>query len=166
VRDRDAEDALLTEIRPVVAPFGLDNSVDRRLFPRVAITDLDTARLVSELLPLLTGRDDVQVRVDGTPADYRDVGDSLRIGLSTEATADSDWFDLNITIELDGATLPFREVFTALSEGAATLMLPDGAYLPLDKPELQQLRRLVDEARALHENNDPRSEERRVGKEG
>lgn len=155
VRDRAAEDTLLTEIRPVVAPFGLDNSVDRRLFPRVTITDLDTARLVSELLPLLTGRDDVQVRVDGTPADYRDVGDSLRIGLSTEATADSDWFDLNITIELDGATIPFREVFTALSEGAATLMLPDGAYLPLDKPALQQLRRLVDEARALHENNDP-----------
>ncbi|SED01441.1 SWIM zinc finger [Rhodococcus pyridinivorans] len=155
VRDRDVEDALLTEIRPVVAPFGLDNSVDRRLFPRVTITDLDTARLVSELLPLLSGRADVQVRVDGTPADYRDVGDSLRIGLSTEATADSDWFDLNITIEIEGETIPFSEVFTALSEGASYLMLPDGAYLSLDKPELQQLRRLVDEARALHENDDP-----------
>ncbi|MBX4167619.1 DEAD/DEAH box helicase [Rhodococcus sp. DMU2021] len=155
VRDRDVEDALLTEIRPVVAPFGLDNSVDRQLFSRVTIVDLNTARLVSEVLPLLSGRDDVQVRVEGTPADYRDVGDSLRIGLSTKATADSDWFDLDITIELDGTTIPFREVFTALSDGAAYLMLPDGAYLPLDKPELQQLRRLVDEARALHEDDDP-----------
>ncbi|HET8994975.1 MAG TPA: SNF2-related protein [Rhodococcus sp. (in: high G+C Gram-positive bacteria)] len=155
VRDRDAEDALLTEIRPVVAPFGLDNTIDRRLFSRVTITDLDTARLVSDLLPLLSDRDDVQVQVEGTPADYRDVGDSLRIGLSTKATADSDWFDLNITLELDGATIPFREVFTALSDGASYLMLPDGAYLSLDKPELQQLRRLVDEARALHEESDP-----------
>ncbi len=67
VRDRDVEDALLTEIRPVVAPFGLDNSVDRQLFSRVTIVDLNTARLVSEVLPLLSGRDDVQVRVEGTP---------------------------------------------------------------------------------------------------
>ncbi|MFD6856844.1 SNF2-related protein [Rhodococcus sp. NPDC060090] len=155
VRDRDAEDALLTEIRPVVAPFGLDNTIDRRLFSRVTITDLDTARLVSDLLPLLSDRDDVEVRVEGTPADYRDVSDSLRIGLSTKATGDSDWFDLNITLEIDGETVPFREVFTALSEGASYLMLPDGAYLSLDKPELQQLRRLVDEARSLHEDDDP-----------
>ncbi|WP_068157309.1 SNF2-related protein [Rhodococcus phenolicus] len=155
IRDRDVEDALLAGIRPVVAPFGLENTIDRRLFSRLTCTGFDTARLVSELLPLLSGRDDVQVRVEGTPADYRDVGDSLRIGLSTKATADSDWFDLDITIDLDGATIPFREVFTALSEGAAYLMLPDGAYLSLDKPELQQLRRLVDEARALRENDDP-----------
>ncbi|QXU55724.1 DEAD/DEAH box helicase [Rhodococcus sp. LW-XY12] len=155
VRDRDAEDALLAEIWPVVAPFGLDNSVDGRLLSHLTFAALDTARLVSELLPLLSDRDDVHVRVDGTPADYRDVGDSLRIGLSTEATADTDWFDLNITIEIEGETIPFSEVFTALSEGASYLMLPDGAYLSLDKPELQQLRRLVDEARALHENDDP-----------
>ncbi len=155
VRDREGEDTLLAEIRPVVAPFGLDNTVDRRLFSRATLAGLDTARLVSELLPLLSDRDDVEVRVEGTPADYRDVSDSLRIGLSTKATGDSDWFDLNITIEIDGETVPFREVFTALSEGASYLMLPDGAYLSLDKPELQQLRRLVDEARSLHEDDDP-----------
>ena len=155
VRDRDAEDVLLSEIRDVVVPYGLDNSVDRRLFARVTLAGLDTARLASELLPLLADREDVEVRVEGTPADYRDVGDSVRIGLSTKATGDSDWFDLNITIRIDGETVPFREVFTALSEGASYLMLPDGAYLSLDKPELQQLRRLVDEARALHEDDDP-----------
>ncbi|MDV2475538.1 helicase [Rhodococcus zopfii] len=156
VRDRDAEDALLSEIRDLVAPYSLDNTVDRRLFSRVTLAGLDTARLASELLPLLSDRDDVDVRVDGTPADYRDVGDSLRIGLSTKETGDSDWFDLNITIEIGGETVPFREVFTALSDGASHLMLPDGAYLSLDKPELQQLRRLVDEARALHEDDPDR----------
>lgn len=156
VRDHEGEAALLAEIRPVVAPFGLDNTIDRRLFSRATLAGLDTARLVSELLPLLSDRDDVEVRVEGTPADYRDVGDSLRIGLSTKATGDSDWFDLNITVEIDGETVPFREVFTALSEGASYLMLPDGAYLSLDKPELQQLRRLVDEARALHEDDPDR----------
>ncbi len=67
IRDRDVEDALLAGIRPVVAPFGLENTIDRRLFSRLTCTGFDTARLVSELLPLLSGRDDVQVRVEGTP---------------------------------------------------------------------------------------------------
>lgn len=155
VRDHDAEGALLTELRGIAEPYNLVNTVDSRLFSHITLAGFDTARLVSELLPLLSGRDDVEVRVAGTPADYRDVGDSLRIGLSTKATGDSDWFDLNITIEVDGTAVPFRDVFTALSEGTSYLMLPDGAYLSLDKPELQQLRRLVDEARALHEHDDP-----------
>ncbi|MFZ2527671.1 MAG: SNF2-related protein [Rhodococcus sp. (in: high G+C Gram-positive bacteria)] len=155
VRDSDAEDRLLAVIRPMLTPFGLDNHIGGRLLSQSTLGGFDTARFTTELLPLLSGRDDVDVRIEGTPADYRDVSDSLRIGLSTKATGDSDWFDLNITIELDGATVPFREVFTALSDGASFLMLPDGAYLSLDKPELQQLRRLVEEARALHEDDDP-----------
>ncbi|MGV9732526.1 DEAD/DEAH box helicase [Rhodococcus aetherivorans] len=155
VRDREAEDRLLAEIRPVVAPFGLDNHLDGRLLSHVTLGGFDTARVATELLPLLSDRDDVDVRVDGTPADYRDVSDDLRIGLSTKATGDADWFDLDITVTIDDRTVPFRDLFTALTDGTTHLLLPDGAYLALDKPELQQLRRLVDEARALHENDDP-----------
>ncbi|MGW0017579.1 DEAD/DEAH box helicase [Rhodococcus sp. NPDC003382] len=151
VRDGEAEDLLLAEIRPVVSPFGLDNHLDGRLLSHATLSGFDTARFATELLPLLSGRDDVEVRVDGTPAAYRDVSDDLRIGLSTKATGDADWFDLDITVTIDDRTVPFRDLFTALNDGATHLLLPDGAYLALDKPELQQLRRLVDEARALHD---------------
>ena len=155
VRDHDVEDRLLAEIRSVVAPFGLDNDLDGRLLSHATLGGFDTARFATELLPLLADRDDVDVRVDGTPADYRDVSDDLRIGLSTRATGDADWFDLDITVTIDDRTVPFRDLFTALNDDATHLLLSDGAYLALDKPELQQLRRLVDEARALHEDDDP-----------
>jgi SNF2 family DNA or RNA helicase len=60
-----------------------------------------------------------------------------------------DWFDLGITITVDGRPMPFGEVFLALATGESHLLLPDGAYFSLLKPELQRLRRLIEEARDL-----------------
>ena len=42
----------------------------------------------------------------------------------------------------------------ALSRDDSHLLLPDGAYFSLGKPELQALRRLIEEARALQERPD------------
>ena len=44
-------------------------------------------RFTTELLPLLSGIDGVIVDIDGTPADYREAGDSVQIGVSTTASA-------------------------------------------------------------------------------
>ena len=56
-------------------------------------------RFTTELLPLLTGQPGVSVEVTGDAADYREVSDSLRIGVSTaEMAGDDDWFDLGVTI--------------------------------------------------------------------
>ncbi|CAM2814807.1 DEAD/DEAH box helicase [Prescottella defluvii] len=126
------------------------------LVPRVTLTGLDTARLSTELLPLLRGRDDVEVLIEGAPADYRDAGDSLHIGVGTAATDDSDWFDLSITVRVEDRPVPFRDLFAALTAGESHLLLDDGAYLSLDKPELQRLRDLIAEARGLHEQDPDR----------
>ena len=48
-----------------------------------SLTGLDSMRLTTEVLPRLAERPDVTVEVVGEPADYRDVGDSLTIGVST-----------------------------------------------------------------------------------
>jgi hypothetical protein len=42
-------------------------------------------------------------------------------------------------------------VFTALSRREPYLLLPDGACFSLEKPELQRLARLIEEARALQD---------------
>jgi SNF2 family DNA or RNA helicase len=47
--------------------------------------------------------------------------------------------------------VPFAGVFTALAAGESHLLLPDGAYFSLQKPELQTLRTLIEEARALQD---------------
>ena len=145
-RDADAEQAVLDGLRLAGLPGNPD------LVPTSRLGGLDTMRFTTELLPLLTGQPGVAVEVTGEPADYREAGDSLCIGVSTgEVAGEVDWFDLGVTITVEGREVPFTDVFTALSRGESHLLLPDGAYFSLDKPELRQLASLIEEARALQE---------------
>ena len=133
-RDLAAEQAVLDSLRLGGLPG------DPALVPSSRLGGLDTMRFTTELLPLLNGQPGVAVEVTGEPADYREAGDSLRIGVSTgEVAGEVDWFDLGVTITVEGREVPFTDVFTALSRGESHLLLPDGAYFSLDKPELRQL---------------------------
>ena len=123
------------------------------LVPRTRLAGIDTMRFTTELLPLLAGRPGLIVEVTGEPADYREAGDSLRIAVSADEIAgETDWFDLGVTITVEDRPVPFLEVFLALSRGEPHLLLPDGAYFSLDKPELRALARLIEEARALQDS--------------
>ena len=51
-----------------------------------------------------------------------------------------------------GHEVPFRDVFLAVNRGDSRLALRDGAFISLDCPELDTLKQLLEEARAL---NDP-----------
>ena len=145
-RDLDAE-------RAVLGSLPLDRLLRPEQGPHTRLAGLDTMRFTTELLPLLDGQPGVAVEVSGKPADYREAGDSLRISVSTgEINGDNDWFDLGVRIMIEGREVPFTDVFTALSRGEPYLLLSDGAYFSLDKPELQQLARLIEEARALQDS--------------
>ena len=145
-RDLAAEQAVLDSLRLGGLPG------DPALVPSSRLGGLDTMRFTTELLPLLNGQPGVAVEVTGEPADYREAGDSLRIGVSTgEVAGEVDWFDLGVTITVEGREVPFTDVFTALSRGESHVLLPDGAYFSLDKPELRQLAKLIEEARALQD---------------
>ena len=86
----------------------------------------------------------------GDPVDYREAGGSLVIAVTTDAVpGETDWFDLGVTISIEGKQVPFVSVFTAIASGQSHLLLSDGAYFALDKPELVKLRQLIEEARAL-----------------
>jgi SNF2 family DNA or RNA helicase len=116
---------------------------------------LDAMAFSTEVLPLLEGRDDVRVELTGRVPDYHEAGDSLEIGLSTGALdGERDWFDLGITVTVEGREVPFADLFTALAHGQSHMLLPDGAYFSLDKPELAALSRLIDEARSLQDQPD------------
>jgi superfamily II DNA or RNA helicase len=120
--------------------------------PTSSLTGFDTVQFSTELLPQLAAAPGVDVEVIGTPAEYREVGDSLTIELSTSAEAgEMDWFDLGITIKVEGQRLPFVNVFRALTAGKSSVLMTSGAYFSLQKPELQALRNLIEEARALQD---------------
>jgi superfamily II DNA or RNA helicase len=118
-----------------------------------SLAGIECMRLTTEVLPALAQRPDVKVEVVGEPADYRDVGDSLKIGLSTaEVAGERDWFDLGVTIGVEGCELPFAVVFAALARGESHMLLEGGAHFSLLAPELQDLQRLIEEARALSDS--------------
>jgi len=157
-RDPVAERSILADLDLPPDQFGLlyrgvaAGGGEPALSSPVWLTGLDTMRFTTEWLPLLAGQPGVAVEVTGEQADYREVGDSLRIGLSVdEVTNDNDWFDLGITITVEGREIPFVDVFTALSRGQSHLLLDDGRYFSLEKPELQNLAKLIFEARALQD---------------
>ena len=132
---------------------GLPGAAPRALTPRTRLTGIDTMRFSTELLPLLADQPGLILEVSGEPADYREAGDSLQITVSADELAgETDWFDLGVTITVEGHPVPFLEVFLALSRGEPHLLLPDGAYFSLDKPELRALARLIEEARALQDS--------------
>jgi superfamily II DNA or RNA helicase len=159
-RDADAESSLLDQLDLPLDRFNLHRGGPPQLGAGPAgalpasgrLAGIETMRFTTELLPLLAGQPGVTVEVSGNPADYREASDSLRIELSTtEVAGDSDWFDLGLAISLDGREIPFRDVFVALSSGESHLILPDGAYFALDKPELATLAALIGEAQALQD---------------
>jgi superfamily II DNA or RNA helicase len=131
---------------------GVTGGADRTIRSAAQLAGLDTMLFSKEVLPLLAGQPGLQIEVSGERADYREASDSLRIAVSADEIAgEHDWFDLGVRITVDGRDVPFIDVFTALSRGESHLLLPDGVYFSLDKPELQALARLIDEARALQD---------------
>ena len=153
-RDRAAELERLQVTRieaPALAETGLlDLEGHPTVSAPVTLTGAQSMRLATEVLPELAQRDDLTLRVDGEAPDYRDVGDTVEIEISTSAVdGERDWFDLGVTITVEGHEVPFEEVFRALARGESRMMLDDGAHFALTDPRLVELRALIEEAREL-----------------
>ncbi|WP_238439028.1 DEAD/DEAH box helicase [Frankia nepalensis] len=148
---RDAAEARRLAAGPDGAvPVGATGQAMLAAPPARRLRGAETMRVTTEVLPLLAERPGLRVEVDGEAADYREVGDSLRIAVSTDdVDGDTDWFDLGVTVTVDGREINFRDLFVALDRGDEYLLLSDGAYLSLGDPRLAALRRLIEEARAL-----------------
>ena len=119
-----------------------------------ALSGLDTLTFTETVLPRLQELPGIKVDTSGDIASYREVTEAPIVTISTKATDERDWFDLGIVITLEGQYVSFAAVFSALAAGNTRMLLPSGAYFSLDRPELHQLRALIDEARSLNDNKD------------
>ncbi|MER7072271.1 DEAD/DEAH box helicase [Terrabacter sp. NPDC000476] len=170
-RDRDAESAAVqaaTSLRAVPGALRSDVAGHAYLVPRVVLTGLEAARFVSATLPLLEADEHVTVEVDGEVPAYEEVTAAPVVRLGAGDSGDSgnadgagdrrawsgaddpgDWFDLHVSVEVDGEEVPFEPLFGALARGDEIMLLDSGSYFRLDRPELHRLRDLIEEAREI-----------------
>lgn len=152
-RDLGAEQKLLQELDIPFGPSGLAR-LDPSLLGRspAVLAGLEALRLATELLRVLEEHPSVRVVTEGQAPDYRGVDDSVVVEMvPAQSTWETDWFDLGVQVSAEGREVPFSDVFAALCGNETHMILPDGAFFSLDKPQLRVLRQLIEEARELYD---------------
>jgi len=150
--DRMAEDLIVHAVTAVVAavPGLLEPTLfGDRLAPEVVLSGMAAVRFAAETIPVLADVDGVEIVHHGEKLEYREVVVAPVVNLGGSRSSDNDWFDLTVTVTVDGEDVPFAELFVALAEGQSHLILPSGTYFSLDRDELRQLATLIAEARDL-----------------
>ncbi|WP_223691993.1 DEAD/DEAH box helicase [Leifsonia poae] len=109
------------------------------------------ADFAASVLPALERRSDLRVDVLGARPDYRELTETPRLVVTTVETDKRDWFDLGVLVTVEGRTIPFTPLFTALSKGRDKLLMVDKTYLSLKQPVFDELRLLIIEAGSLDE---------------
>lgn len=101
-------------------------------------------------LPLLREHPDVQVREESSLPAYRMSQQLPQVNVKV-AQGTNDWFDLAVSVTLEGEEVPFAELFTALNTEEPYMLLPSGTVLNLAANQFAQLRTLISEAAELAE---------------
>ena len=138
--------------RPLTAHSPVPDLAELDVVPRdQVLKGVTAAEFATGTLPALEARPDVQVDLVGTRPDYHELTDEPRLTITTMPTDKRDWFDLGVLVTVEGRTVPFTPLITALAKGRKKLLLVDHSYLSLDHPAFDELKRLIDEASALDE---------------
>lgn len=143
VRDERFEARVLRSVRAVLAAHPALASLEER-----RIEGWETRELLSAVLPKLRRISAVRVRFNGTPPEFVEATDALIEVTVTEGNS-RDWFGLGIAVKVNNWTVPFAQIFEALDRGADRILLGNGTYFSLRRPEFKTLRALIAEAREL-----------------
>lgn len=145
VRDERFEARVLRSVRSVLAAHPALASLEER-----RVEGWETRELLSVVLPKLRRISAVRVRFNGTPPEFVEATDALIEVTVTEGNS-RDWFGLGIAVKVNNWTVPFAQIFEALDRGADRILLGNGTYFSLRRPEFKTLRTLIAEARELDE---------------
>ena len=145
VRDERFEARVLRSVRSVLAAHPALASLEER-----RVEGWETRELLSAVLPKLRRISAVRVRFNGTPPEFVEATDALIEVTVTEGNS-RDWFGLGIAVKVNNWTVPFAQIFEALDRGAGRILLGNGTYFSLRRPEFKTLRTLIAEARELDE---------------
>ena len=122
-----------------------------RLAETAELGGMEALEFTTTVLPALRADPGVDVTVVGTPPAYRQTTSAPQISFTARDSRESDWFDLGVTVTMDGQHVPFSTLFQALVAGRTRLVLISGTWFSLVRPEFERLRALIEEARALQD---------------
>ena len=143
VRDERFEARVLRSVRAILAAHPALSGLEER-----RIEGWETRELLSAILPKLRRVSAVQVRFNGTAPEFVEATDAL-IEITVSEGNSRDWFGLGIAVKVNNWTVPFAQIFEALDRGADRILLGNGTYFSLRRPEFKTLRTLIAEAREL-----------------
>ncbi|WP_206426073.1 DEAD/DEAH box helicase [Nakamurella antarctica] len=115
------------------------------------LRDLEAAEFASTTLQLLRGLAGVRVQTQGDIPDYRELTGVPLLTVTTVPSERHDWFNLGVTVTVDGRTIPFVPLFRALAKGRRKLLMVNGSYMTLNHPAFEPLRELINEAKDIAE---------------
>lgn len=142
IRDADFETRVLRtvkKVRPTVP------------FTRHRWESWDTRALVEDALPELAEIDGMHIEVTGEIPEFKELTGEPEITVRVDETRKRDWFGLAIAVKAEGWYVGFSEIFEALNRGQTHMLLGNGTYFSLNRPEFLKLQELITEARTLNE---------------
>ena len=160
-RDRAAEAAVVDRLgwdQELDTLLGLRLRGPGTLTARVRLRDVEAMRFATHDLPRLQAHPDLELVTNGSPPEFREATGVPQVHFHPRGAAmrrdRTDWLDLEVLVsvedeELGRVWLGLPTVLRALATGQTVVMLRKGAYVSLDRPELDRLARLVQEARRV-----------------
>ncbi|MDF0588886.1 SNF2-related protein [Tsukamurella sp. 8F] len=118
----------------------------------------EAALWLAEVAPVLTTVPDLALEVTDDPVfKWAESGATVSLNVDDAGGESMDWFDLEVTVEVDGESVPFRDVFTAVAAGQDTIVTPGGLLTRIDGERFDRLRELIGEARELPTRGRPKA---------
>jgi superfamily II DNA or RNA helicase len=130
----------------VLDPLGL-------VLPAATLRGLAAAQFSHDVIPSLEVLDGVRIDIVGDRPAYQELTAAPTLTIRTEETDQRDWFDLGVTVTIEGRDVPFEPLFAALAANQDQLLLDDNSYLSLDQPVFDGLKKLIAEASTLNDGS-------------
>ncbi|MGK2349515.1 SNF2-related protein [Actinomyces sp. W5033] len=148
-RDLPAERRAARQALSVLIPLAAEHGV---LWHSRRMSGIDTARFMVRSLPVLQGLDDLETEVLGEVPNYRAAEGELVISTQVSEEEDRpDWFSLRVRVHVGEDQVPIERLIAAVANGDKEVLLDSGAWVEVDRPEVQRLAALMEQGRELAE---------------
>ena len=146
-RDIDGETRLVREVLNHLLPLAGRHPA---LWQPLDLRGMDTARFMTETLPVLRELEAFDIEVDDDVPDYREAEAAPVITTSVSDDEDRpDWFSLSVRVHVGQEEIPLALLMAAVATGEPEVLLESGTWVSIDRPEIEALARLMEEGREL-----------------